>query len=198
MMKSLFIDTTIGATIGIIDESNKWLSFERDLTNKPSTNFHSRVFKALENQDIKLTDLHCVFHVAGPGSYTGMRLSEGFCQILAMENINIYSCYHFDIPKEQGVEEFDFISNAFKGEFFHYSFQKGQESRALLKKSDFKAKTQHIYSHEELTEFEVSNTLSVIENNPSLIGELIKRKERKDLYYYRLVEDEFVMKEKTK
>lgn len=198
MSHILFVDTTIGATIGVIGKNNEWLFFEENREDKPSANFHLRIYEALKQFDLEITDLSSVFHIAGPGSYTGIRLSEGFCQILELNKIKISSCYHFDIPKLLGENNFFFIANAFKGEYFYYKYSNFETEVKLIKKKDFKLLDGKVYSHEIFEDFSVENTLTLIKDNPNLIVDLVQQNTRKEIYYYRAVEDEFVLKEKIK
>lgn len=198
MSKILYIDTTVKSKIGLLDPTEGFLEFIENNTQKPSSSFHRSIYELLEKFNLSLKDLECVFQMAGPGSYTGMRLSEGFCQILELEDIEIYSTFHFKIPKLFGVKNYTFISNAFKKELFVAQSEDGIIKKDLITTANFNEYIGELYSHEVFEEYQVKNTTDLIKNNPNIILDVIAEKTKESIYYYRPIENEFKMKEKAK
>ena len=67
-----------------------------------------------------------VFTIAGPGSYTGVRLAAGITQILELvENLQVFSFYHFQVPQLLGMGEGIWMCPAFKGEYFFFNCGSG-------------------------------------------------------------------------
>jgi tRNA threonylcarbamoyladenosine biosynthesis protein TsaB len=190
MSTYLYLDTTVSATIGIFDSDKGWLKYDEAKSDKPSSDFHLRVFDLLAENGLNIKSIDGIVYAAGPGSYTGMRLSEGFCQVIGMEINNIYSFYHFEIPDYIQDQDYEFVSNAFKGEYFVYH---AGESK-LIKKVDYKSLAKTIYSHEKLDEVESKLTSDIIKNQEDVLKSIISKKEKKELYYYRTAENEFKVK----
>ena len=194
-MKVLFLDTTVKADIGLFQD-NQFVEFEVGPEEKSSHKFHYRIYQLLERNNFKLKDIDIIFQLAGPGSYTGMRLSEGFAGIVEMEGIKTYSIYHYEIPHLAGEVSYQFVSNAFKNEMFVYTYENGQENKRLVKKDELVVEKEQIYSHEDFADIKTQNTLVLLKENPSIIKTCIENKIRRELYYYRSIEEEFKVKEK--
>lgn len=194
-MSVLFLDTTVKADIGLIQDNN-FITLLRGEDSKSSHKFHYRIYQLLKNNNLDLNQLDAIFQMAGPGSYTGMRLAQGFSGIVELNDIPTYSLYHFEIPQLCGVEEYTFVSNAFKGEYFVYSFKDGKGIKNLIKHSEFDCSNQRIFSNEDMEDLSVENTLVMIEENTSIIKETINKKIKRELYYYRPIDEEFKVKGK--
>lgn len=192
MTQYLYLDTTVAATIGLFDLNKGWVEYDNTTKDKPSSDFHLRVFDLLSKHKSNIKNISGIVYAAGPGSYTGMRLSEGFCQIVGFEVKNIFSFHHFEIPELINDNDYEFISNAFKGELFIY--HKGKSK--LIKKVDYKAMAKTIYSHEFIEGIELTLTSDIIKSNVDILKKIIQDKAKKDLYYYRSVENEFKVKGK--
>lgn len=197
MMNVLFLDTTVNADIGLFD-GDKFIELDRGGEQKASHKFHYRIYDLLKKNSLKVEDVDVIFQLAGPGSYTGMRLSEGFSNLLTFNNIKVYSIYHYEVPKLCKINEYLFVSNAFKGEYFVYSYSCGEESIQLVRCDDFKQGELPIFSNEDLQKINVDNTLSLLEKYPHIISDCIASETKRDLYYYRPIEEEFKLKEKLR
>lgn len=202
-MAYLFVDSTNNLTVGILNKDFSWMQYETIESNKTSQVLHSKINELLNSEKVDVQKLLGIITMAGPGSYTGMRLSEGLSQIFDWQGINSFSFYHFDIPSFFNLKKFIFISNAFKNEYFIKTVNCGTEEIGLFKKDEVKKRLQNaleenfpIYSNNNLSEeFEVSNWIKTFEQiqkeSSSIFKYVIENKMKKDIYYYRPVEVEF-------
>lgn len=194
----IFLDTTSGITVGLLDQDNKWLDYQYLEGQKGSAVIHKMILDSLNKCELDISDISVLFQTAGPGSYTGMRVSDGISQIFEWQNINTYSFYHFDIPKIIGVDKGLWFVGAFKGEMFHYewnsddekkSLMKLEESLNLLKRSDIPVFTSF---EDEKLEFNYELTKDMIYSNSKLIFDFIENNNiKKELYYFRTIDEEF-------
>ena len=134
-MPSLYLDTTGNLCAGILaDDSASWLAWEMVAAQKTSAVIYPLLHRLLAAQHLKLADLKTFYYVAGPGSYTGMRLAEGLAQIVRWK-IPVRSFYHFAVPQALGQEQGLWLCSAFKQEYFVYQWQ-GEQSFTQLYKTD--------------------------------------------------------------
>ncbi len=190
----LFIDTTEKITLGLMNKDMQWLEFIDEDKSKISSQIHSFIYELLEKKNIKITDLDAVIYCAGPGSYTGMRVSEGFADILEWQNIKTYTFFHFEIPKFIGVESGKWISEAFKGEYFVYDWKNTQSNKKLIKKEEysFDSKTTAFAKNNKVCNQIKNFTDDLIRKSPEKIfPHVLKNAQRKEILYYRKLEQEF-------
>ena len=135
-MSYLFLDTTDHLIVGVLDELFSWQSFRDIADKKSSTKVHSIIDEELKKHNTEIAELNGVFLVSGPGSYTGMRVSEGIAQFLKWQNIEIFSFYHFEVPSLLGEKGGSWFSNAFKKEFFCYRWSEDTSEKKLLSSQD--------------------------------------------------------------
>lgn len=178
-MYSLFLDTTAGLTVGLLDDQFAWMAYESSNEKRPSEHIHEKIFFMLSKFNLQLNHLR-VITVAGPGSYTGMRLSEGFSDIVSWSGVKILSFYHFEVPKFTGISSGRWMTNAFKNQIFSYQWDpKGSSTELLLECSDPDA-------------FSIEKTRELIYTNPTLIfSKVVQLNEKKESYYFRTLEEEF-------
>ncbi len=199
-MSYLYIDTSKNLVLGLLDEKFKWRDYIEVKDIKTSAHLHKDIFTMLSKYDLSMEDLGGIFIVSGPGSYTGVRVSEGLAQVLEWAKIPVYSFNHFQIPDILGEKSWIFVSKAFKGEFFTYE-KDGQTS--LNKLADFgsfldSTPVEKIYTHfrEDLPAGITHYTSEVLKEGPSLIfPKVLKNKMRSRPFYYRPLEKEFKVKE---
>ena len=178
-MHSLFLDTTSGLILGLLDESFHWLDYEVNKDNRPSEIIHSKIFYLLNKFYLDFQNIRLIY-IAGPGSYTGMRLSEGLADIVKWNNIETYSFYHFEVPQYIGVKSGQWITNAFKKEIFSYKWNENESSKELLISCDNK----QVYTLEK--------TQEIIHKNPmEIFSKIVHLKENRETYYFRTLEEEF-------
>ncbi len=135
-MVSLFVDTSHYLVVGLLTEKFEWIEYHQSKETKGSAHIHRMIYEQLQSHDLTFADIEIFFQVAGPGSYTGIRLSEGIAQILEMEKIRTYSFYHFDIPRYLGVPAGNWIVRAYKGEIFNYRWDENGQNETLMAEND--------------------------------------------------------------
>ena len=82
----LFVDTTDKITFGLLDDQFQWKEYFYDPKMVISTKIHLLIHEVLKKYELTFSDLNSIIYCAGPGSYTGMRVSEGISQILQWQN----------------------------------------------------------------------------------------------------------------
>lgn len=189
-MTKLFIDTTKYITIGLLDKDYNWLSYNLFKDLKASAAIHYKVQIELKKFDIEINELDEVIFMSGPGSYTGMRVSAGIAQVLNFSGIKTYSAYHYDIPRIMGEQRGVWLGDAFKNEYFAFSWNEEKSKAQLIKKDEY------IFNQKEYSSFnekypKLSTDILIKENPSIIIKKIVDTKINKELYYYRSLEDEF-------
>lgn len=200
-MSSLFFDTTNELQIGLLDEKNHWVAFETHKERKASEAIHGLIISLLEKNNLSLKDLKNIFCIAGPGSYTGMRVSSGISQILEWHEFNIISFYHFDVAKILYPEGL-WVARAFKDEFYFFEWDKNEEKSFVLSRKESltfleKNKKQVYGASSEISELELSliSTSELVNQHSSKVFSVLeKEKLKKELFYYRPLNEEFKKK----
>lgn len=188
----LYVDSSKGLCTGLLDADFKWLHFSSEAHVKSSATLHWDIYNIL---GLEVTgELQGVFVISGPGSYTGMRVSEGLAQIFEWAKFPVWSFYHFQVPWIIGVEKGLWICDAYKGELFKYSWKGESSEIELIKKEDL----EHVdkngrYSYFGLADFAVDGlTEELIQENPEKIFNWVQRSNlRCSPYYFRTLEREF-------
>lgn len=186
----LFLDTTVQLFVGIIDENNNWVDKVSEENKKISQNIHKVIYKLLDKNNLNFSDVSRVVYCAGPGSYTGMRVSAGLADILEWNGVEVVSFYHFEIPKFAGYKNGKWIADAFKKELFVYSWDENNEGYELIPKEKFSIGEEKLFSQSNIMDFTSANTIKILEDKIKEIMSNIKF-ENKKLFYYRKLEDEF-------
>lgn len=190
----LFLDSTFNLVLGVFTQKGHWLQYKALETKKSSQIIHKEIFDLLTSVNLSLRDLDGVVYIAGPGSYTGMRVSEGIINILEMEGISIFSFYHYEVPQILKISNGAFYSKAFKKEFFVYAWNSLERgNKGLIAENDLEDK---LVSYERRFSMEeIDNTVStqglIKENILQVYEYIMKSKSRVPLYYYRSLEEEF-------
>lgn len=135
-MAAIYLDTTKNMTIGLLRDDFSWISYQAFTQTRSTESLHFQLQEMLNQSGLKISDITNLFTAAGPGSYTGMRVSEGIAQIFNWQKIKTNSFYHFQVPQILGVENYVFMCKAFKGEFF----LKDSQGEALLSLADLSKK----------------------------------------------------------
>ncbi len=193
-MHSLFLDSTSGLVVGLLDSKFNWVEYKSLDEKKPSEIIHFEIFNLLKKHNLDLKDMR-TFISSGPGSYTGMRLSEGFVQVFELNHMPVYSFYHFDVPRLSGVVKGYWATNAFKGEVFVYNWNGEEIKKELLLKDVFSQAgrnngftlddTDPIFSG-------LTSTKKFIKNESAkLFANVLEKKLRVPPYYFRSLEEEF-------
>ena len=193
-MHSLFVDTTLGLDIGLLDSDYTWVEYMSLDEKKPSEIIHHEIYNLLTKYDLRLEDMQC-FISSGPGSYTGMRLSEGFAQVFELYKIPVYSFYHFDVPKLSGIEKGFWATNAFKGQVFLYNWQGDKDEQRLINKDSFEREVEKSGFTLDTSDILFSGLIStkiMIHSEAHLIFSKIKKEKlRMPPFYFRSLDEEF-------
>jgi tRNA threonylcarbamoyladenosine biosynthesis protein TsaB len=206
-MKILFLDSTHNLSLGLLNESFEWRDYRYFGEGKSATKLHQCLHNLLKDHNLKLKDLDLAVQIAGPGSYTGMRVSDGFFQTLKLFGLKTNSIYHFDVLSLLKVENACWISNAFKGEIFSYKINNGQIVQNLQSEKDFLAgldsfSNQKLYTHFNdafspsfktwAHDKKIQETSELIKaNSNKIFSQIIDSNYEKSLFYYRQIDQEF-------
>ncbi|MCK5882889.1 MAG: hypothetical protein KAG61_04310 [Bacteriovoracaceae bacterium] len=200
-MAYLFLDTTDHLIVGLLSEKFEWIEYYESEERKSSAKIHGLIHELSKKHSIDLASLDGVIQVAGPGSYTGMRVSDGISQILEWSNIKSYGVYHFDVPQLLGEKNYCWYANAFKGETFILEVENGKTTKHLKLEEEAKE-----FLHDKLsvgnkifTNFESDSVFldtffssSILKSCPEKIfPKIIEDDSVTEIYYYRSLEDEF-------
>ena len=77
MSKKLFLDTSCFLTVGLLNDDFSWIDYKVTETPRSASNIHPEVHSLLESNGSSLDEIDEVYLINGPGSYTGIRISEG-------------------------------------------------------------------------------------------------------------------------
>lgn len=199
-MTALFFDTTNSIKLGLLDKELSWISYEGHPSKKASQAIHGLIHDLLQQNKIDIKNLDCIFKIAGPGSYTGMRVSEGMSQIFEWSDFKTYSFYHYDIAQIENPDDGIWAAKAFKNEIFIFEWEKEShktEIMSLEKARDYLSKTQkkiYSYDKESLEELGInsSSTTELLEAHSQRILSVVKSfKDPRPLFYFRSIEEEF-------
>ncbi len=204
MSSSLFIDTSGELTVGVLDSNFEFTELFKDHKVKTSKVLHHKIFELLENQNLKIEDISTVFTAAGPGSYTGMRVSEGVLQIFECFDFGVHSFYHFELPQLLGKISGVWFSTAYKNEYFVYQWDENRNQRRLISKeilfdeylNNSKFEGQLYSSYKSSYSFEVSQgvhkTSQLIQgHSKEIFRTVLSNKLRREPFYYRKLHEEF-------
>lgn len=188
----LYLDTTSKITYGILNQDFEWISYKQVDSNKGSALVHGLIYEENKKHQIELKDVKCVFYCAGPGSYTGMRVSEGFIQILNWQNIDFFSFHHFEVPGLLEVKKGRWVSKAFKGEYFVCEWLNDNQEIKLIKESSFTFKGDIYSFDEDIATDEPYNTQNLVfKRSKDFFSKVLSLKLKRKLYYYRPINEEF-------
>lgn len=193
-MHGLFVDSTSGLVVGLLNPQFEWIEYLLFDEKKPSEIIHFEIFNLIKKHNLNLSSMH-VFISSGPGSYTGMRLSEGLAQVLELSKVPVYSFYHFDVPRICGIESGFWVTNAFKGQVFIYSWKGDLLEKQLVDKDSFTIENpENGYTLDvENSAFSgLKSTKEFIRDHASrLFSKMADKKLRETPYYFRSLEEEF-------
>lgn len=193
-MHSLFIDSTSGLVIGLLDSNYSWVDYKSLDEKKPSEIIHHEIHNLLKKNNLKLSEVQC-FVMSGPGSYTGMRLSEGLAQVFELENIPVFSFYHFDVPRLSGVSSGFWATNAFKGQVFVYHWNGEKVEKLLVNKDAFTVQDEKMGYTLDNNDSLFSNLIStkglIKDKACEIFGKVQDQQLRELPYYFRPLDEEF-------
>ncbi len=195
-MHSLYVDSTSGLVVGLLDSSLKWIEYKDSDEKKPSEVIHIEIHNLLKKYQLDLKDVNFIFS-SGPGSYTGMRLGEGIAQVLSWDSLNVFSFHHFDVPRFVGVEKGFWVTNAFKQQVFLFNWDTFQKitDKELINTSDFKIldnQSGYTLSNKDSEFSNLISTKDLIKDEPfKVFNHVILNKLREPPFYFRTLEEEF-------
>ena len=210
-MAYLYLDTTDHLAMGLLADNFAWMDFIELGDKKNAGRLHSCIYTLCAKHQLDAKTLAGIFVMAGPGSYTGMRLSEGLAQVMEWQGIPKFSMYHFDIPLFLYETHGIFMSNAYKGEYFFHVWN-GMHVQQVLKTVEeipaFVANhridnrifvsSRHLIADcswavrliQEGISFS-STTEMLREKGQQIFRMLCNNKIQKEIFYYRHLDDEF-------
>lgn len=201
-MTTLFLDTTYNQILGFLDEKGAWIDYRETSGQKSSAQLHLELQKVVDVHKINKNDIKSVLYVAGPGFYTGLRIAYGIAEMLKLEDRQLLSFHSFDIPRMLNVNEYTWVTKAYRGEIFIYQYENGESKSRLVSEKDFLDLnlSKHIYIHhvsalDELMKkkidlFTETQTL-LIQNIVSVFNFCTSHQLSSELFYFRPPEEEF-------
>lgn len=202
-MSYLFIDSTYDLTLGILDDGLSWLTFERYSGLKASTIIQAKSYELLNKHQIDPTTLKGIISVNGPGFYTGLRLAEGFADVLKFFGVPHYAFYSYEIPQWCGANAGVWFTKAYRGEYFFYHWDKEGAHQKLLSSKEIASaleKESKIFIHSDASLDELSRSLIkeseltfdlLLKFPKEIFGEVLKQDLKREAFYFRAPEDEF-------
>ncbi len=186
----LYLDSSLHLVIGIVGQKFNWISYKSLETKKYARHIHQEIYLSLKEQNFDVEDIEEILQSSGPGSYTGMRLSEGISQVFEWQGIKVSCFYHFEIPQMLGLKEKPWFSKAYKGELFVCRQCEGRFHADLVREEDCSLNKSNAYTY--------FSTSQMIKDNPERILQKISKKgDRFSPYYYRNAEKEFPLPVKS-
>ncbi len=200
-MSYLFVDSTYDLAIGVLDDGLKWREFERHSGVKVSAVVQDRANALLRAHGIRPVDLAGLVTVNGPGFYTGLRLAEGFADVLRFFGVRTYSFYTYEIPRWCGYSEGVWFTKAYRGEYFMYRWRGAENSQKLVGAKELPGALpgEKFFIHSEASLDALSAPLIVdpvmtadlIRRTPELIFSEVLKGLNREPFYFRAPEDEF-------
>ena len=180
----LYLDSSLHLIVGVVGKQFNWISYKCLETKIYSRHIHQEIYQSLREQNFDVEDIEEILQSSGPGSYTGMRLSEGISQVFEWQGIKVSNFYHFEIPQMLGLKEKAWFSKAHKREIFIYRQNEGHHSANLVKEKDCSLNEKNTYTY--------FSTVQMIKDNPErILRKISERGLRLSPYYYRSAEKEF-------
>ncbi len=198
-MAFLFTDTTYDLHLGLLSQEHGWLSLSSHSGQKVSAILQAEIHSMCKTHSIKPHALEGIITVAGPGFYTGLRLSEGFADIFKIFGVPQYAFYSYEIPKWCGQESGVWVTKAYRGEYFFHEWNGAEGKNTLVPANNLDVylnQFDHVYIHSpssmdrSLTNF--TSTLDLLKEKPdTILNQVIQSKPQRESFYFRAPEDEF-------
>lgn len=188
----LFIDTSDFIQLGVLNEDLSFEVYEFREENRGATNIHLLLKQVLDKANTDINSIKDIFCISGPGSYTGMRVSEGIVQTLKWQGHKVYSLYAFEIPRILGIESGQWIANAYKGELFVYNWDSNSEDTKLVNQDSFSPSSNTFSAYANIDGIEALPTREMLIQNSAAVFSFAKsRGAYFDPHYYREAQQEF-------
>jgi tRNA threonylcarbamoyladenosine biosynthesis protein TsaB len=204
-LASLFIDSTYDITLGILDDEMGWISFQRFIGQRSSNILQKETYNLLTAAGLKASELKHVITVAGPGFYTGLRLSEGVADVFKFAGLQSFSFYTYQIPALLGIDSGFWMTKAYRGEYFFHVWDKNQAENILVTESELpdyirKLDGKKCFIHSDTALDTISRSLlkdstdthSLLQSHSQkILTQIMAQDSRVDSFYFRAPEDEF-------
>lgn len=202
-MTLLFIDSTYDITLGLLNKQLGWSEFKRFSGQKASVILQTEVFNLLQSTKTKPENLEGIVTIAGPGFYTGLRLSEGFADVLKFFQKPLYSFYTYEIPAWCGVKEGVWMTKAYRGEYFFHHWNEKESKNVLITSKElanYVAELGEVFIHSppaldqlslDLLKKTVSTHDLLQSRSQDIFAEVLKENLKRESFYFRAPEDEF-------
>jgi tRNA threonylcarbamoyladenosine biosynthesis protein TsaB len=200
----LFVDSTYDITLGILDDNFRWIDFRKFTNQKASAILQTETYKMFEDHKLKVKDIKALFNVSGPGFYTGLRLSEGLCDVFKFFDIPHYSFYSYELPLICGYNEGAWFTKAYKGEYFLHCWRDRDVKSELFATKDVEIKlnelTLPLFIHSAsaldthstgLVKNFISTSDLLKESSEKIFKHILEHKPQRESFYFRAPEDEF-------
>lgn len=202
-MSVLFIDSSYDITLGLLNGDMGWHDLRLFQGQKASATLQTETHRLIKDFDLEMKDLSGIVSVAGPGFYTGLRLSEGFADVTKFFSIPHYSFYSYEIPMWLAHGQGTWLTKAYRGEYFIYQWKGDKSEIKLVSSKDLsqlKIEGQvFIHSEKSLDEqllpftADAISTSDLIKKSPENIFNVVMKGLQRESYYFRAPEDEFRM-----
>ena len=202
-MSVLFVDTTYDISLGILDDECRWVEFRRHIGQRASILLQKEANQLFQDHGIVPHELKAVVTVAGPGFYTGLRLSEGLADVFEFFGIPHYSFLSYELPFLCGHKQGVWFTKAYRGEYFFHHWEGLNLKSVLVPAKDlvtYLADLDEVFIHSESALDEMSltfikkfvSTNELIKNQPrKIFAEVLQNKSKRESFYFRAPEDEF-------
>jgi tRNA threonylcarbamoyladenosine biosynthesis protein TsaB len=195
----LFIDSTYDLNLGLLSDDFTWIEQRLGTGQRASAILQSETHALCHAHGVRPQSLKAVITVAGPGFYTGLRVSEGFADILKVFGVPCHSFFSYEIPRWCSFEKGVWMTKAYRGEYFFHEWDKGTSSNTLIPTKElpqYLKRFDHMFIHSlpaidyELTDF--TSTIDLLNTKSQMIvPEILKSKLVRESFYFRAPEDEF-------
>lgn len=198
----LYLDTTFGATIGLLKADFTWKDYLENSDQKTASLIHSSIDQLCQKNQVQIKSLKGLIQVSGPGGYTGLRVSDGMSQTFAWMGFATYSFYHYEVLSLLSIHEGRWMANAFKGELF--IFDQKNKSYSLMKEKDWFANphSAQLYTNyfsafsptakSQLNSSQFIETSRLIkDNSPAIFSKIVNEARKREIFYYRPIDQEF-------
>ena len=201
-MSYLFIDSTYDLVLGVLDDGLSWRAFEKNSGQKASAIIQTKTYEMLSSLGLRVEELKGIITVNGPGFYTGLRLSEGFADVLSFFGVERYSFYSYEIPRWCGYTQGTWFTKAYRGEYFLYNWENESSEQRLLSSKDLASNldNQKLFIHSEasldalsseLIKEPIATTILLQEHPQRIFRGVLESEAVRESFYFRAPEDEF-------
>ncbi len=202
-MSVLYIDTSYDITLGLLDENLGWQDLRNFRGQKVSHTIQNETHRLLKDFQTSLSKVTAVVSNAGPGFYTGLRFSEGFSDVLNFFQIPHYSFYSYELPFWLGHVKGNWLTKAYRGEYFSYTWDNHSSQKSLLSVKELTNLNTAVpfFVHAEtaldeqlkalINDKAISTSEMLQDLSHAIFSKVLAEKLQRESYYFRAPEDEF-------